>query len=106
MFRALCVEINMFRKEVKPVDDLVRQYLRFTGLETPLLQRRLIDAWPEVTGPTVAKYTQQRFIHNQTLCVKITNAALRAELSMMRTQLVKRLNEHIGSQVIADVRLF
>ena len=96
----------MFRREVKPIDNLLRQYLRINGLETPLLQRRLIDSWHVVTGPTVARYTQQKFIHNQTLCVKITNAALRAELSMMRSQLVKRLNEQVGSQIIADIRLF
>ena len=96
----------MFRREVKPIDELLRQYLRFAGLETPLLQRRLIEAWTAVTGPTVARYTQQKFIHNQTLCVKITNAALRAELSMMRSQLVRRLNEQVGSQVIVDIRLF
>ena len=96
----------MFRRDVKPIDNLLREYLRYSGLETPLLQRRLIDAWPVVTGKTVANYTQQKFIHNPTLCVKITNAALRAELSMMRSQLVKRLNQQVGSQVITDIRLF
>ncbi len=96
----------MFRREVKPIDDLLRHFLRYSGLETPLLQRRLLEAWPKVTGNTVARYTQQKFIHNQTLCVKITNAALRAELSMMRSQLVKRLNEQVGSQIIVDIRLF
>ena len=96
----------MFRRDVKPIDNLLREYLRYSGLETPLLQRRLLDAWPVVTGKTVATYTQQKFLHNQTLCVKITNAALRAELSMMRSQLVRRLNQQVGSQVIADIRLF
>ena len=96
----------MFRRDVKPIDNLLREYLRYSGLETPLLQRRLIDAWTVVTGKAVANYTQQKFIHNQTLCVKITNAALRAELSMMRSQLVKRLNQQVGSQVITDIRLF
>lgn len=96
----------MFRRDVKPIDNLLREYLRYSGLETPLLQRRLIDAWSVVTGKTVVNYTQQKFIHNQTLCVKITNAALRAELSMMRSQLVKRLNQQVGSQVITDIRLF
>ena len=96
----------MFRRDVKPIDNLLREYLRYSGLETPLLQRRLLDAWPVVNGKTVDNYTQQKFIHNQTLCVKITNAALRAELSMMRSQLVRRLNQQVGSQVIADIRLF
>lgn len=71
-----------------------------------MLQRRLIDSWGEVMGPVIARYTEQVFISNQTLMVKINNSALRAELSMMRTQIVKKLNDHIRVMVIADVRLF
>ncbi|MBO4660531.1 MAG: DUF721 domain-containing protein [Prevotella sp.] len=96
----------MFRREVKSISDLLGRVLREEGLETPLLQKRLIDNWETVTGKTVARYTQEKFIRNQTLFVKITNAALRADLSMMRTQLVRRLNDSVGSMVIADVRVY
>ena len=51
-------------------------------------------------------YTGDIFISNQTLMVKINNSALRAELSMMRTQLVNRLNQHVGVRVIADLKFF
>jgi hypothetical protein len=40
------------------------------------------------------------------LFVKITNPALRQDLSMMRAQLVKRLNAVVGSSVITDVRVY
>ena len=96
----------MFRREVKSIDDLLVRFLRSSGLETPLLQRRLISSWSEVMGPVIARYTGQVYITNQTLNVQISSSALRAELSMMRSQIVKRLNEHIGVRVIADVRLF
>ena len=96
----------MFRREVKALDDVLVKFLRASGLETPLLQRRLIDSWGEVMGPVIARYTEQVFISNQTLMVKINNSALRAELSMMRTQIVRLLNDHIGVMVIADVKLY
>ncbi len=96
----------MFRRDVKKLDDVLARFLRVSGLETPLLQRRLIDSWGEVMGPVIAKYTEQVFISNQTLMVKINNSALRAELSMMRTQIVRLLNDHIGVRVIADVKLY
>jgi predicted nucleic acid-binding Zn ribbon protein len=96
----------MFRRDVKKLDDVLARFLRVSGLETPLLQRMLIDSWGEVMGPVIAKYTEQVFISNQTLMVKINNSALRAELSMMRTQIVRLLNDHIGVMVIADVKLY
>ena len=85
---------------------MLKHYLREEGLETPLLQHRLIEAWEEVAGKTVAKYTTEKYIQNQTLFVKISNPALRQDLSMMRSQLVRRLNEKVESMVISDIRFF
>ncbi|GAA2993837.1 DUF721 domain-containing protein [Prevotella corporis] len=96
----------MFRRKVQTLTDVLGKALRDGGLESPLLQKRIVDAWDVVVGPTVSRYTQQKYIRNQTLCVKIINPALRQDLSMMRTQLVKRLNEHVGSFVIAEVRIY
>lgn len=78
--------------------------LRAQGLETPLLQKRLVDSWPKVAGEQVASYTQDIYIRNQTLFVHMTNPALRADLSMMRNELIRKLNTQVGSQVIAEIR--
>ena len=63
----------MFRKDVQQLRDLILRNLRAQGLETPLLQKRLIDSWPEVAGELVANYTQGIFIKNQTLFVHLTD---------------------------------
>ena len=96
----------MFRREVKSVADVLQQLLREEGLETPLQQKRLIDSWETVTGRIVARYTTEKFIQNQTLYVKIVNPALRQDLAMMRQQLVKRLNEQLGSFIISDIKVY
>lgn len=96
----------MFKRDVLPLDEVLKKLLREEGLEVPLLQMRLVDAWEVVTGNVVSRYTAEKYIRNQTLFVKITNPALRQDLSMMRTQLVKRLNEQVGSFVISDIKIF
>lgn len=96
----------MFRRDVKSINDLLNMYLRREGLETPLLQRRAVDAWDKEVGAGVARYTGEKFIKNQTLFVKIQSPALRQDLTMMRSQLVKRINEAVGSMVIVDVRIY
>lgn len=96
----------MFKRDVLPLDEVLKKLLREEGLEMPLLQKRLVDAWEVVTGNVVSRYTAEKYIRNQTLFVKITNPALRQDLSMMRTQLVKRLNEQVGSFIISDIRIF
>ena len=96
----------MFRRDVQSLADIIGRCLRADGLETPLKQRRVVDAWGRVVGKAVEKYTGEKFIRNQTLFVKITNPALRADLSMMRERLVKNLNAEVGAQVITDIKLF
>ncbi len=96
----------MFRKQVKPISELVTKTLRESGLETPLFQKRLLDSWSKVVGPSINKYTVDKFIKNQTLFIRISNPALRTDLSMMKSQLVRSLNQAVGSMVIADIRFF
>lgn len=96
----------MFRRDVQNLADVLNLCLRRNGLETPLLQRRLVDSWDAVVGPGIASYTKEKYIKNQTLFVKISNPALRSDLGMMRQRLVRMLNEAVGSMVIADVRIY
>jgi predicted nucleic acid-binding Zn ribbon protein len=93
----------VFKRNVQSIKDLVLRNLRAQGLETPLLQMRLVKSWPTVAGPIVARYTSETYIQNQTLVVRLTRPALRTELSMQRSELVRRLNEAVGEQVIADI---
>ena len=83
----------------------MRVIIRQNGLETPLMQRRLIESWDEVAGEIIAKYTTEKYIRNQDLCVHIENPALRSEVSMMKTDLIRKLNNAAGGQVIREIRL-
>lgn len=78
--------------------------LRVQGLETPLLQKRLVESWPVVAGGAIARYTTEVFIRNQTLFVRLSVPALRADLSMRRQEFVRLLNDYVGAQVISDIR--
>ncbi len=93
----------MFRRQVKNVTDIIMQAMREQGLETPLKQKRLLEAWPAVAGEKVAKYTLNTFIYNQTMYVRLSSPALRAELSMRRQLLTEKMNAVVGEKVIVDI---
>ena len=94
----------MFKRDVQQIKDLILQAIREQGLETPLKQKRLVEAWPQVAGPMIARYTLNTYIYNQTLYVRLSNPALRADLSMRRQEFTQKLNAVVGEQVITDVR--
>lgn len=96
----------MFKRDIHELSDLLNVFLRQNGLETPLLQKRLMDSWEKVAGKTIARYTEEKYIRNQVLFVKLSRPALRSDLSMMRTELVNRLNQEVGARLITDIRFY
>ncbi len=94
----------MFKRDVHQISQLIMRNLRVQGIETPLLQRRLVASWPLIAGPAVARYTTDVSIRNQTLFVRLSVPALRADLSMRRQEFVRLLNDYVGAQIIADIR--
>ena len=94
----------MFKRDVHQINQLVMRNLRAQGLETPLLQKRLVESWPLVAGAAIAHYTTGLNIRNQTLFVSLSAPALRADLAMRRQEFVRLLNAYVGAQVIADIR--
>ena len=95
----------MKRGETKSIAELVRATCREEGIETPLNEHRLIQAWSQVLGKAVQMYTKELKIYNQVLYVRVTSSVLRQELLMNRKSLVKRLNDHVKAQVITDIVL-
>ena len=93
----------MKRNDAESVGMLIRRFLREEGLETPLNEKRLIDSWAEVMGPAIASLSKPQFIKNQVLYVEVTSAPLRQQLMMGRRQLVNKLNQHVGAQVISNI---
>lgn len=96
----------MKRTKEQSIQDALQLFLRSSGLETPLLQHRLIQAWPTVVGKEAASQTRAERIYQQTLWVKVDSATLRAHLYMQRQQIVRKLNETVKSQLINDLKLY
>ena len=93
----------MKRNNTEQIGDVLRQFLRQQGLETPLNEYRLVDAWKDVVGPVITRYTTNLFIKNQILYVSLSSSVIRQELMMGREMLIRNLNAQVGSQVIVNI---
>ncbi len=90
----------------QPLGDILLAFLRAEGLETPLLEYRIVQAWPEVMGSVVARYSRQTFIREGKLHVQVSSAPLRQNLMMEHKRIAQKLNDHVGAFVISDVCFF
>jgi hypothetical protein len=71
-------------------------------LSRMFLEARVVEAWKKLDPLIAAKTTRANVVQGK-LNVWITNAALRHEIFMRRTELVRRINEAVGQPVITAI---
>ena len=62
----------------------------------------ILTAWPELIGPAIANRTQQIYIKDKKLFIRVESAVIKNELAMMRRQIIGRVNEYVGKVVIEE----
>ena len=85
--------------------DALFEYLRENGLEQSVLEVQIEEIWPQVMGEMVSKLTRSVEVKDGMLIVHVNSAALKAQLFENRFELVRKLNEAVGAEVIRDCRI-
>ncbi len=85
--------------------DAIEHLLKTYKLDDRLAENRLISSWESIMGAMIAKHTTDIYIKHQQLFVTLDSAALRNELSLAKSKIVKMLNEGAGRNVINEVIL-
>lgn len=94
----------MKRLEPESVGDVLRQALQDQGMTGRLYETRAAALWPSVVGEDIASRTGRPVVCNGLMTVYVRAAALRQELNMCRSGLVRHMNDILGRQVITDIR--
>lgn len=87
------------------ITEAIVGFLRESGLEQQVLEVQMEEIWPSVMGETVAKLTRSVEVKNGMLYVKVNSAALKTQLFENRFELVRKLNEAVGAEIIKDCRI-
>lgn len=94
----------MRRTEPIRIGDIVSEFLQDNPrLTRMLLESQAIEAWKNCVDPYVVSQTTRINISRGKMYVYITSAAVRHEVYMRRTELVARINETVGQQVITAI---
>ena len=92
----------MKRTNTLGISEVINELISHYKIGDKLNETRIIAAWREVLGP-LAKPTDELYINNKVLFVKLSSSVVRNELYMMRSVLVRRLNEKVGGEIITDI---
>lgn len=95
----------MSRHNEHSLKDAIEMLLKTYKLDDRLAEKKLIGAWEEVMGKMIANHTTDISIRNQQLFVTLDSSALRNELALAKTKIVKMMNEAAGRNVITEIVL-
>ena len=97
---------NGFGKKhaMSSVNKVLNQLVSSLNLDRRLKEHTLLGLWPTIVGEPFASKSRPLFIdHEGSIVISVSEAAVGQELSLMRTQLVKRMRV-AGNGLGIDVR--
>jgi len=95
----------MEKANVRKIRDILQEFLRENKLDVKLRERGLIDSWEELMGKTISRATKKIYIKDGKLFVVISSSVIRNEIHMLKQEIVKKLNEKAGEDIITELIL-
>ncbi len=83
--------------------DVIEQLIKTYRWGGKINERRIIESWKTTMGTMIDRHTDNLQVKDKTLFVSLDSSALRNELMMARSKIVKNLNKEIGKEVLEDV---
>ncbi len=93
----------MRRSETLNISEIINSLLKEQGLESKLYENRLMNSWEDLLGKTISRTTKSLYIKERILFVHISSSVVKHEVMMIRDELVKKLNQKAGKQVIDKI---
>ena len=87
------------------IKDLMQKVLQKNKLEKGVQQIDVADAWRQVMGEGIWKYTSSVRFNNGTLVVALKSAVIREEHSYRKEQIMVMMNSFLKEEMVKRVRL-
>tara|TARA_B110000444_G_C18848658_1_gene603844 strand:- start:1141 stop:1431 length:291 start_codon:yes stop_codon:yes gene_type:complete len=96
----------MRRARGQTIGEVIKELLNNYDITSKFNEAHIVTSWDKLMGPSVTKYTVSIEVEKRILFVKLSNAALKQELSYSKEKIRKMLNKEVGEEVITEVRIY
>lgn len=86
------------------VNEAIESSLRRFGIVRKVRRSQAVHIWDDIVGPTTAKVSAAVTCRDGVLFVEVKNSVWAAELSLMKRDIIRRLNQRLGRGTIKDIR--
>ena len=82
------------------IDSMLKKF----GIDSAVSQNKALNIWDEIVGKNVAKNTQPDRVEHGVIIVKVSSPTWRQELYFQKNEIIQKINNTIGKNVIKDIR--
>lgn len=93
----------MHRTNDKSLKEAIEQMMQVYKIKRKFDETGIISAWPDLVGKSVANRTKELFIHDKKLFLRIESSVIKNELTMIRAQIIEKINNEAKSVLIEDI---
>ena len=91
--------------ENNSLSDVLKDFIQTNKLQGGLDKITVKNAWNNVMGNAIAKYTTAINLERDTLYIQLSSSVLREELGYGREKIIKMINEELGKALISKLVL-
>ncbi len=96
----------MGRSNDQTLKEAIQKFKDAYQLSPKLQEAQLSAAWEKLVGKSVASRTQEIYVNEKKLYLKLNSSVLRNELMFSKEKIIQIVNEEIGEGYIQEVVLF
>ena len=79
--------------------------LKARGLEGRLQEYRVFGQWEKAVGRVIARHAQPCSLRGQKMTLVVDSPAWMQQLSLLKPEIVEKVNRHLGHDAIRDIML-
>lgn len=85
--------------------DVLKDFIEANRLKKGLNKISVEEAWYNLMGPAIAKYTSKVLLDGTTLKIRLSSSVLREELSYGKEKIIKMINDELGEELVEKIIL-
>jgi len=83
--------------------ELFELMIKEHNMKPKLYEAKLRDAWPDMMGKLIDKYTADISLRKNILYLRITSAPLKNEFIMSKPRFIDLINKKLGEEYVDDI---
>ncbi len=92
------------QSSIKPLGLELQRLVQDIGIEKKLNEYRAVTEWETIVGEHIARESSAARISQGVLVVRVRTSTWRNELTLRKKEIIKKINETLGGEIVKEIR--